>query len=110
MSVSDDPRLRRLLWFLMGGSRGGDKRARIINHLSRRPSNLNQLSRELKLQYKLVQHHVGVLKKNSLLITSGEGYGEMYFLSPWFEAHLQVFRQVCEELKIRLDSPQDQSV
>jgi DNA-binding transcriptional ArsR family regulator len=104
VSVSDDPRLRRLLWFLMGGSRGGEKRARIIDHLSRRPSNLNQLSRELELQYKLVQHHVRVLMKNSLLITSGEGYGEMYFLSPWLEAHIQEFRRVCEELKIKLDS------
>ena len=28
--MPDDPELRRLLWFLLGGKRGGENRARII--------------------------------------------------------------------------------
>jgi predicted transcriptional regulator len=100
--MPDDPDLRRLLWFLLGGSRGGENRARIINYLKKRPSNLNQLANELRLQYKLIQHHVKVLKRNSLVVTSGEGYGTMYFLNPWLEAHIQIFEEVCERLHFEL--------
>ncbi len=102
-SLPDDPDLRRLLWFLLGGSRGGENRAKIIHQLGERPSNLNQLAKELDLLYKLVQYHVNVLKRNSLLLTSGEGYGKMYFLSPWLEAHLWIFQEVCRKLHLELE-------
>lgn len=92
--------MRRLLWFLLGGSRGGENRARIIRSLKDKPNNLNRLAGELGLQYKAVQHHMRILVTNSLVITSGERYGMIYSLTPWFLAHMEVFDQVCEKLHL----------
>ena len=99
--MSDDPDLRRLLFFLLGGSRGGENRARIIRRLREKPSNMNQLAGDLGLQYKAIQHHVRILMGNSLLNSSGEKYGTIYSLTPWFEAHIEVFNQVCEKLGLK---------
>jgi DNA-binding transcriptional ArsR family regulator len=97
----NDPELRRLLWFLLGGKRGGENRARIIQSVRIRPRNLNQLANELGLQYKAVQHHVKILLNSSLLVTSGEGYGTLYMLSPWFKHHIEIFDEVCAKIGIR---------
>jgi DNA-binding transcriptional ArsR family regulator len=96
--MQEDPELRRTLWFLLGGKRGGENRARIIWSLHRRPSNMNQLATELGLQYKAVQHHMRILTGSSLVTASGVGYGTVYLLSQWFEFHFEAFEQVCERL------------
>ena len=96
--MTDDPEFRRLLLFLLGGSRGGENRARIIRRLRTHPSNMNQLAGDLGLQYKAIQHHVRILMSNSLLVASGERYGMIYSLNPWFEAHIDIFEQVCVKL------------
>lgn len=96
--MAEDPELRRLLWFLLGGSRGGENRARIIRSLRAKPNNLNRLAGELDLQYKAVQHHMRILVTNSLVVTSGEKYGLVYSLTPWFLAHMEEFDQICEKL------------
>ena len=96
--MAEDPELRRLLWYLLGGTRGGENRARIVRAIKERPRNLNQLATDLGFQYNLVQHHVGVLKRNSLVSAVGEHYGMTYFLSPWLEAHFEVFEAVTREL------------
>ena len=99
--MSDDPDLRRLLFFLLGGSRGGENRARIIRSLREKPSNMNQLAGQLNLQYKAIQHHIRILTNSSLLVSSGEKYGTIYSLTPWFEAHIDIFYQVCEKLGLK---------
>jgi predicted transcriptional regulator len=97
----NDPELRRLLWFLLGGKRGGENRARIIQAIRICPMNLNQLANELDLQYKAVQHHVKILLNSSVIIPSGEGYGTVYILHPWFKHHIEIFDDVCETIGIR---------
>ena len=96
--MSDDPELRRLLWYLLGGTRGGESRTKIIRVLKERPCNLNQLATRLGVQYRLVQHHIGVLKRNSLVTASGEHYGMTYFLHPWLESHYTIFEEVARKL------------
>src|SRR5579875_786699 len=96
--TGDDPELRRLLWFLLGASRGGENRAKIINELHTKPCNLNQLSRELQLDYRSVQHHIEVLKKNLIIVSSGERYGAIYSIHPWVAAHYQIFEEICGKL------------
>jgi DNA-binding transcriptional ArsR family regulator len=96
--MQDDPELRRVLWFLLGGRRGGENRARIIRCIRERPRNLNQLANDLRLQYKAVQHHMRILVSNSLVVPSGEGYGTVYMPSPWFEHHFEMFEQICAKL------------
>ncbi len=100
MSYSD-PELRRLLWFLLGGKRGGENRARIIQTLRIRSMNTDQLARELGLQYKAIQHHVKILVDHSLLLPSGEGYGTLFVLSPWLKHHIEIFDEVCASIGIR---------
>lgn len=94
--------LRRVLWLVLGGSRGGENRARIINELSVRPCNMNQLASKLNVDYRTIMHHVDILKKNSLVVSRGEHYGVTYFLSPWLEANMDVFREICGKLGFRL--------
>ena len=96
--MEEDPELRRTLWFLLGGKRGGENRARIIWSLSAKPSNINQLATELNLQYKAVQHHIKILVGSSLLVPSGEGYGAVYLLTQWFEFHFEQFEQISVKL------------
>jgi predicted transcriptional regulator len=98
--MTDDPELRRLLWYLLGGTRGAVNRAKIIRAIRERPRNLNQLATDLGFQYNLVQHHVGVLKRNALVSAVGEHYGMTYFLTPWLDAHFEVFEAVAQELKL----------
>lgn len=98
--MTEDLELRRLLWFLLGGTRGGENRARIIRSIKERPKNLNQLAGALGMQYNLAQHHIGVLKRNSLVSATGERYGMTYFLSPWLDAHYGVFEEVSKELRL----------
>ena len=100
--MPDDPELRRLLWFLLGGSRGGTNRARIISRLRDKPSNQNQLAGDLGLQYKAVQHHIKILLRNSLIVGTGERYGVTYSLSPWMESKYDAFLEVSGKLRIDL--------
>lgn len=98
--MGDDPELRRLLWFLLGGSRGGGNRARIILKLRERPYNLNQMANELGIQYKAVQHHARVLLRSALIMSTGEKYGVTYSLSSWLERHFEIFEEVCKKLRL----------
>jgi DNA-binding transcriptional ArsR family regulator len=98
--LADDPELRRLLWYLLGGTRGGENRAKIMRAIKERPRNLHQLAQDMGLQYNLVQHHVTVLKRNALVTTAGERYGMTYFLSPWLESHYDIFEAVAKELRL----------
>ena len=85
---------KRLLWWLLAGSRGGVNRARIILTLHDMPANANQLAEELGLDYKTIRHHLDVLVKNGVLVPQGEGYGMVYFVSDDIEANFDDFRQI----------------
>lgn len=88
-----------MLWFVLGGARGGENRARILDELSQRPLNMNQLSERLGVDYRTIMHHVGVLKANSLVEAQGEKYGAMYFLTPRMQAGIETFREIASSLK-----------
>jgi predicted transcriptional regulator len=96
--MRDDPELRRLLWFLLGGSRGGPSRVRIIQLLREKPRNQNQLATELGMQYKAVQHHVKVLVKSALIVGTGEKYGVTYSLTSWLESGIEILDDICRKL------------
>ncbi len=77
--------LKKLLYWLVAGSRGGENRARILMLVRDRPRNAKQIADSLELDYKTVQHHLDVLTKHELLAIIGEGYGKAYTLSPEME-------------------------
>ena len=89
--------MRRILWWLIGGARGGENRLRIIRALHETPMNANQLSTELDLDYKTTRHHLELLCENDVLTTMGEGYGMTYFLTEQMEANLDVLDRVAWE-------------
>jgi DNA-binding transcriptional ArsR family regulator len=75
-----DP-MKRLLYWLLEGTKGGPTRVQLLTLLSKRPMNMRQLALAAKLDYKTVEHHVELLVKNSVLENSGNGYGQVYFIS-----------------------------
>ena len=77
-------------------------RARLIQAMRVQPGNMNQLSKRLDVEYRTIQHHIEVLKKNSLVNATGEHYGLTYSLSPWLEAHIEIFDDLCLKLKFNL--------
>ncbi|WP_259517893.1 winged helix-turn-helix domain-containing protein [Halanaeroarchaeum sp. HSR-CO] len=88
--------MRKVLWWLLGGSRGGRNRLRIIRALDREPMNANQLAETLDLDYKTIRHHLELLGEHDVVTTMGDGYGTMYFLSDRMEQHLDVLDEVAE--------------
>ena len=56
--------VKYILGWLIAGTRGGVTRARIITALKDSPSNANQLSTLLKLDYRTVRHHLDILLNN----------------------------------------------
>ncbi len=97
-SNNADEEFRRLLWFLLGGSRGGENRAKILSAIKSRPSNLNQLAKLIDVDYISVQHHMLVLQKNNLVLSAGQRYGVVYSIHPYLDYHFQVFERICVEL------------
>ncbi|AXV37259.1 MAG: transcriptional regulator [Methanobacterium sp. BRmetb2] len=94
--------MEALLWWLVAGTRGGINRARIINELNSRPYNANQLANNLKLDYKTVRHHIKVLIKNKIVISSGEGqYGTVYMLSDIMKENFDDFTDIWRESEKR---------
>jgi DNA-binding transcriptional ArsR family regulator len=60
---------------------------------------MNQLANRLGVEYRTIQHHIEVLKKNALVDSTGEHYGLTYFLTPWMEGHIEIFDDLCQKLK-----------
>jgi DNA-binding transcriptional ArsR family regulator len=87
---------KRLLWWLIAGARGGANRARIITILHDRPSNANQLAETLELDYKTIRHHLDIMLKNGVIVSHGDGYGTVYFLSHEIEESYSDFQDIWE--------------
>ena len=77
---------------------GGLNRLKIISKIKENPSNINQLAKELNLDYKAIQHHVRVLEKNNLISKVGEKYGVTYFVSTFLEVNMETFEEIEEKL------------
>ena len=96
--MANDPDAKRLLWFIFTGSRGGLNRLRIIFSLKEKPLNINQLAKELSLDYKAIQHHIKILEKNNLITKIGEKYGVTYFISTFLEVNMETFEEIAKKL------------
>ena len=96
--MANDPDAKRLLWFVFVGSRGGLNRLKIISKVRENPYNINQLAKELSLDYKAIQHHIRVLEKNNLITSVGEKYGVAYFISTFLEVNMESFEEIERKL------------
>jgi DNA-binding transcriptional ArsR family regulator len=89
-----DREAKRLLWYLFAGSRGGENRIKIIDLIKEQPHNINQLAEALGVDYKAVQHHIGVLEKSNMVTRVGEKYGVLYFISNYLETNIEAFNEI----------------
>ncbi|MDO9044615.1 MAG: winged helix-turn-helix domain-containing protein [Methanobacteriaceae archaeon] len=90
--------MKKILWWLIAGTKGGINRARIINELKERPYNAHQLSEKLELDYKTVRHHIKILEENKIITSTGEKYGTMYFLSSQLEDNYKLFEDIWKKM------------
>ncbi len=97
-----DRDVRRLLLYVFTATRGGYTRLQMINLLSERPMNTNQLAFDMELDYKAVQHHLEVLAKNNLVTKLGEKYGTTFHLSNYLEANILALDEVVTKLERQL--------
>ena len=97
--MAGDPYAKRLLWFVFAGSKGGLNRVRLISTIRNTPLNANQLAKELGLDYKAIQHHIGVLEKNNLITRVGDKYGVTFFISTFLEVNLETFDEIVTKLE-----------
>ena len=89
-----------MLWYLIGSTKGGVNRAKILEFVNTRPANANQIATELKLDYKTVLHHLKVLSENGLIITDNkESYGATYFLTPLMEKNYSSFKGILAKIR-----------
>ncbi len=82
---------RKLLCYLIKGTRGGKTRTLILRHLTDRSYNAHQLAKALDVDYKTVRHHLGVLVKNGIVTRDNGGHTALYFISKNIESDLNEF-------------------
>jgi DNA-binding transcriptional ArsR family regulator len=87
--------MKRLLYWLLQGTKGGPTRIGLLSIIERKPMNLRQLSLASGLDYKTVEHHVRLLMENAILEVSGDGYGKIYFVAESVSS-LKEFRDILQ--------------
>jgi DNA-binding transcriptional ArsR family regulator len=70
----------------------------VLNAVREQPRNAQQLSQALSLDYTTIRHHLGVLEKNRLVLTEGDKYGKLYFLSELMEANWGKLEAITEKI------------
>ena len=76
---------------------------RIIMLLLEKAFNTHQLSQELDLDYKAVQHHMKVLEKNNMVSKVGEKYGAVYHLSNFLEINIGALDEAIDKLDRKMN-------
>ena len=98
IEAKSHPQTKSLLWHLFVGTKGGQTRVRIISQLRNKPSNKNQLAKDLGIDYKGIEHHMKTLEENNLVTKIGAKYGVTYFVSSLFEEGEAVFDEILSRL------------
>ncbi|MCE2506733.1 MAG: winged helix-turn-helix transcriptional regulator [Nitrosopumilaceae archaeon] len=98
-----DKQTRKLLFYLFTSTRGGFTRLRIIMSLLDKPYNTHQLSQELELDYKAIQHHMKILEKNNMVSKIGEKYGAIFHLSNFLEMNISALDEAIDKLDRKMN-------
>ena len=91
-------RFSTVVWLFVN-SRGAEVRFRIIERLRERPMNINQLARELNVDYKTIKYHLMVLKKYGFVNRISGNYGSPYYLSDEVFKHWNELIQIVNSYK-----------
>ena len=88
-----------VLYWLLANSLGGKNRVKILNGLFKKPQNANELSENLKIDYKTIRFHLNILLKNDCIKVVGSGYGRTYFISETLMNYRAEYEKICHDLK-----------
>lgn len=91
--------MKKVLWWLILGTRGGINRAKIIKKLKERPYNAHQLAEELNVNYRTIRHHIKILEDSEVVKSAGEKYGKIYFLSENMEKNYGDFETIWRQVQ-----------
>jgi len=95
--------IQNVLYWLLANSLGGFNRGRILEELFKKPQNANELTNNLKLEYKTVRYHLKVLEENKIITSAGGGYGKTYFPSEELELNRHIFNKIWYEIGKKRD-------
>ncbi len=70
----------------------------ILMRLRDGPANTNEIANSLHLNYKTVQHHLGILLENKLVEMDGVKYDVKYRLSPIVIGNMDVLESIMDEI------------
>ncbi len=90
---------RRILWYVFATTRGGSTRIKVVELLLERPFNMHQISKELGMDYKTIQHHIRILVENKIIIPEEKKYGTIYFPSGMFEEVKDIFEEIKKKMR-----------
>lgn len=91
--------MKKILMWLILGTKGGYNRARIIQLLNERPYNKHQLSEKLDLNYRTITHHLSLFEEMNIVETMGKNYGMVYFLSDTMKENYDYFEEIWRGMK-----------
>ena len=86
--LKNSDKQRKLLCYLIQGSRGGKTRALILRKLTEKSYNANQLAKAMNMDYKTIRHHLDVLAKKGMITRGQNEYIGLYFISKNIESDL----------------------
>jgi len=96
----DARRFKLILWSIIGATRGGPNRARILYLLITEPLNSYQISKKLNLDHKTIRHHLKILTKNLLIRkSSDETYGVTYILTPIMQKNIESLNEIVSKMR-----------
>ncbi|MDI6724132.1 MAG: winged helix-turn-helix domain-containing protein [Methanobacterium sp.] len=93
--------MKKVLWWLILGTRGGVNRAKIIKKLNEQPYNAHQLAETLNVNYRTIRHHIKILEDSNIVKSAGEKYGKMYFLSESMGKNYNDFETIWKQVKMK---------
>ncbi len=91
----------RLMWWLFVATRGGEMRLRIMKSIMENPKNANQLSSEVGVNYRTIEHHLKVLVENHLVMIMGNGYGKTYFLGEIAQNNSNILEEIMNQSNMK---------
>lgn len=91
--------MKKIMQWVLLGTKGSKNRIRIIQKIREKPSNVNQLSKELNLNYRTVKHHISKLKEMNLVESYGGKYGKLYFLSDMMSEYYEEFMESIKQME-----------
>ncbi len=104
MNHKPDPYAKEKLSEVFTGMSGRYSRLKIIELLAEGPLNIFQLSKNLGVEYKGVQHNIKVLEENNMINKFGGKYGSIYFLSTFLEKNIDVLEEIINKIETKLGS------